>query len=46
MAVGVNVALFTGYVTSEQYLPLAAMAFTFYFANKGETTSNSPYLGK
>lgn len=44
MALGVNTALFTGFITSEQYLPLAAMAFTFYFSNKGD--SNKDYLGK
>lgn len=44
MAVGVNVALFTGYITSEQYIPLVAMAFTFYFSHKGD--SNQPYAGK
>lgn len=37
MALGVNAALFTGYLTGEQYLVLASMAFTFYFSNKGET---------
>jgi hypothetical protein len=44
MAAGINVALFTGYITSEQYIPIAAMAFTFYFSNKGE--ANVEYLGK
>lgn len=36
MAVGVHAALFTGKITGEQYMVLAGMAFTFYFANKGE----------
>ena len=44
MAVGVHAALFTGKITGEQYMVLAGMAFTFYFANKGE--SSQPYAGK
>tara|TARA_R100001086_G_C11848217_1_gene261032 strand:- start:19950 stop:20141 length:192 start_codon:yes stop_codon:yes gene_type:complete len=35
MAAGVNAALFTGFITGEQYMVLASMAFTFYFSNKG-----------
>lgn len=37
MALGVNGMAFTGKITGEQYMMLAGMAFTFYFANKGET---------
>lgn len=44
MALGVHAALFTGKITGEQYMVLAGMAFTFYFANKGE--SSEPYAGK
>lgn len=44
MVVGVNVALFTKNITSEQYIPLAAMAFTFYFSHKG--TEDTNFLGK
>lgn len=44
MAVGVHAALFTNKITGEQYMVLAGMAFTFYFANKGE--SNQVYAGK
>lgn len=44
MAVGVHAALFTGKISGEQYMVLAGMAFTFYFANKGE--SSAPYAGK
>lgn len=44
MAIGVNVALFAGFITSEQYLPFVAMAFTFYFSNKGDATKD--YAGK
>lgn len=46
MAVGVHAALFTGKITGEQYMVLAGMAFTFYFANKGETSGDIPYAGK
>lgn len=53
VAVGIHAALFTGKITGEQYLILASMAFTFYFANKGETkpeptdpASAAPYAGK
>lgn len=41
MAVGVNMALFTSFITSEQYIPLVAMAFTYYFSNKGVSTDNT-----
>lgn len=44
MALGVHGALFTGKITGEQYMVLASMAFTFYFANKGD--KDSEYLGK
>ena len=44
MAVGVNAAMFTGFITGEQYMVLASMAFTFYFANKGE--ASEPFAGK
>lgn len=44
MAVGVHAALFTNKISGEQYLVLASMAFTFYFANKGET--GALYAGK
>ena len=44
MAVGVHAALFTGKITGEQYMVLAGMAFTFYFASKGE--NNQPFAGK
>jgi hypothetical protein len=43
MAIGVHAALFTGKISGEQYMVLAGMAFTFYFANKG---NNEPYAGK
>lgn len=44
MAVGVHAALFTGKITGEQFMVLAGMAFTFYFANKG--SASDEYLGK
>lgn len=44
MTLAVIAALFIGKVTGEQFLVLASMAFSFYFANKGETTRN--YAGK
>lgn len=44
MAIGVHAALFTGKITGEQYMVLAGMAFTFYFANKGDPSV--PYAGK
>jgi len=44
MALGVHAALFTNKITGEQYMVLAGMAFTFYFANKGD--SDKPYAGK
>ncbi len=34
MALGVNLALFLGRITGDQYLMLAGMSFTFYFSNK------------
>lgn len=44
MAFGVHLALFTGKITGEMYMVLASMAFTFYFAHKGNP--NEPYAGK
>ena len=44
MAVGINAALFTNKISAEQYMIIASMAFTFYFANKGD--SDQPYAGK
>lgn len=46
MAVGVHAALFTGKISGEQYMVLAGMAFTFYFANKNDNPKNLPYNGK
>jgi len=44
MALAVVVGLFTGNITNEQFIVLASMAFTFYFANKGN--SENDYLNK
>ena len=44
MAGAVIAGLFTGHITGDQFMILAAMAFSFYFANKGE--AKQPYAGK
>lgn len=48
MALGVNLALFLGKITGEQYMILAGMAFTFYFTHKGEKggPADQPFAGK
>lgn len=44
MAVAVVVGLFYGKVDAKDFMVLASMAFSFYFANKGEPTE--PFAGK
>jgi len=44
MAVGATIALFSNFITGEQFLILASMAFSFYFSNKGE--GDKKYAGK
>ena len=44
MAVAVIVGLFYGKVDAKDFMVLASMAFSFYFANKGE--SSEPFAGK
>lgn len=44
MAVAVIVLTFTGKVDPKDFMMLAAMAFSFYFANKGD--SDKPFAGK
>lgn len=44
MAVAVIVGLFYGKVDAKDFMVLASMAFSFYFANKGESTE--PFAGK
>lgn len=44
MAVAVVIGMFYGKVDAKDFMILASMAFSFYFANKGE--SNEPFAGK
>ncbi len=44
VALAVIVALFTGHITGDQFMILASMTFTFYFANKGDVSK--PFAGK
>lgn len=44
MAVAVIVGMFYGKVDAKDFMILASMAFSFYFANKGD--SNEPFAGK
>lgn len=44
MAVAVVVLTFVGKVDPKDFMMLAGMAFSFYFANKGE--ANTPFAGK
>lgn len=44
MAVAVIVGMFYGRVEAKDFMILASMAFSFYFANKGD--SNQPFAGK
>jgi len=44
MAVAVIAGMFYGKVDAKDFMILASMAFSFYFANKGE--SNEPFAGK
>lgn len=44
MAVAVVVLTYLGKVDAKDFIVLASMAFSFYFANKGE--SGEPYAGK
>ena len=53
MALGAIAGFFTGHLEAKDFMLLASMAFSFYFANKGEGSSNAntagssgPYLGK
>lgn len=51
MAAATIAALFVGKISGDQFLILASMAFSFYFANKGETTPSAngvmpPFAGK
>jgi hypothetical protein len=44
MAVAVIVGMFYGKVDAKDFMILASMAFSFYFANKGDGTQ--PFAGK
>lgn len=44
MAVAVVVGMFYGKVDAKDFMILASMAFSFYFANKGE--GSEPFAGK
>lgn len=44
MAVAVVVLTFTGKLDAKDFMVLASMAFSFYFANKGEPSE--PFAGK
>lgn len=44
MALAVIVGLFVERIDPKDFMILASMAFTFYFANKGDSTNN--YLNK
>lgn len=44
MAFAVIAGLFTSKIDPKDFIALASMAFAFYFANKGETSTN--YAGK
>lgn len=44
LAIGAVVGLFTRHISEENFMLLASMAFSFYFANKGDPTTE--YAGK
>ncbi len=44
MAIATIVGMFMGRIEAKDFLVLVSMAFTFYFANKGD--SNQPFAGK
>ncbi len=44
VAIAVIAALFTNKISGEQFMVLASMTFTFYFAHKGDV--NKPFAGK
>lgn len=45
MTLALVAGLFTKFVDPKDFMVLASMVFTFYFANKGESNS-SDYAGK
>lgn len=45
IALAVIVALFAGKITGEQFMMLASMAFTFYFAKPASKTEDGTFAG-
>ncbi len=41
VALGVHLALVMNKITGEQYMILASMVFTYYFANKGDNSGGT-----
>jgi hypothetical protein len=46
LAVTACAGFFLGRLESKDFMVLAISAFSFYYANKGETSGNLPYAGK
>lgn len=46
LAVSACVGFFIGKLDPKDFMVLSGMAFSFYFANKGETNSGLLYAGK
>jgi len=46
MTVSASAGFFMGILDPKDFMILASMAFSFYFANKGSSNENLPYLGK
>ena len=46
MALAVVAGFFLKILEAKDFMVLASMAFTFYFANKGDTSGTLPYAGK
>lgn len=46
LAVTACAGFFVGKLDPKDFMVLAGMAFSFYFANKGDAKSDLPYLGK
>ena len=46
LAVTTCITFILGKLESKDFMVLTGMAFSFYFANKGETSGEVPYAGK
>jgi hypothetical protein len=46
LALSACIGFFIGKLDPKDFMVLAGMAFSFYFANKGETSGNVPFAGK